>query len=193
MVNEFHNLEILCVPPQLVPPYGNPANQGCTLLGATPGSTVVDGEAYLHAQLEYSYSHLWRNIGIIIAFWVFFVLMTLFGLEQTLKAPKGGGTVHIYKKGAARKPSDEEAQQESDLHLEHKENSQMGTQQFAERGGLLSWDGVGYAINVNGKEKVLLTDISGYVKPGRMTALMGGITRGYWVNRQSLVLGRLRC
>src|SRR5208282_5063280 len=61
MVNEFHNLELLCTPPQLVPPYGSRVNQGCTLPGAVPGSTVVDGEAYLQAQLNYSYSHLWRN------------------------------------------------------------------------------------------------------------------------------------
>ena len=118
MVNEFHNLELLCVPPQLVPSYGNPANQGCTLPGAIPRSLVVDGETYLHAQLEYSYSHLWRNVAIILAFGAFFVSMTLFGLEKTLKAPKGGGTVKIYKKGAEWKPSDEEAQRESFIQLE---------------------------------------------------------------------------
>jgi len=55
----------------------------------------------------------------------------------------------------------------------------MGIQRFAERGGLLSWDRVGYTINVNEKEKVLLANISGYVKPGRMTALMVGISLCY--------------
>ena len=182
MVNEFHKLELLCVPPQLIPPYGNLANQGCALPGAVPGSTTVDGEAYLHAQLNYSYSHLWRNVGVIVAFWAFFVLMTLSGLEMTLKARKGGGTVNVYKKGPEGKPSDEEAQHEGFVHLEHKEHSHTGIPQFAERGGLLSWNNVGYAINVNGQKKVLLTDISGYVKPGRMTALMGGITPNYFVN-----------
>src|SRR5208282_6690876 len=88
MVNEFHNLELLCVPPQLVPPYGTPTNQGCTLPGAVAGSPIVNGEAYLQAQLKYSYSHLWRNVGIILAFWAFFVLMTLFGMEMTLKPRK---------------------------------------------------------------------------------------------------------
>jgi ATP-binding cassette, subfamily G (WHITE), member 2, SNQ2 len=179
MVNEFRNLPLLCVPPQLIPPYGNPENQGCTLPGAVPGSPVVDGEAYLHAQLEYSYSHLWRNVGIIIGFWAVFVLMTLFGLERTLKPSKGGGTVNIYQKGREWKPSDEEAQRESVIYLEQKDISLTGMQRFAESGGLLSWERVGYAINANRKEKVLLTDISGYVKPGRMTALMGGTTSRY--------------
>jgi len=105
--------------------------------------------------------------------------MTLFGLEKTLKAPKGGGTVKIYKKGAEWKPSDEEAQRESFIQLDRKENSQTGIQRFAERGGSLSWDRVGYTINANGKEKVLLANISGYIKPGRMTALMGGISPCY--------------
>jgi len=175
MVNEFHNLELLCVPPQLVPPYGSTANQGCTLPGAVPGSAYVDGEAYLSAQLGYSYSHLWRNVGIIIAFWMFFVLMTLVGLERTLKAPKGGGTVNVYRKGVEWKPSDEEAQRETVIPVQNKEDSKTGMQRLSEDGGLLSWDRVGYTIKANGKRKVLLTDISGYVKPGRMTALMGGI------------------
>jgi len=174
MVNEFHNLELLCVPPQLVPPYGNPENQGCILPGAVPGSTVVDGEAYLYAQLQYSYSHLWRNVGIIIAFWAFFGLMTLFGFERKLE-PSKAGTVDIYKRGKERKPSDEEAQRENIIQHERKEISQAGMQRFAQS-GLISWERVGYAIDANGKQKFLLTDISGYVKPGRMTALMGGIT-----------------
>ena len=186
MLNEFHNLELLCVPPQLVPPYGGPENQGCTLPGAVPGSATVSGEAYLKAQLGYSYSHLWRNIGIIFAFWAFCVFMTLFGLERTLKPPKGGGTVNIYKKGGAPesverlltwKPSDEEAQRETVTYSDQKETSRTepNMHRMKKTGGILTWTGVRYAIHAEGKQKVLLTDVMGYVKPGRMTALIGGI------------------
>src|SRR5579871_4991918 len=101
MVNEFHNLQITCVPPQLVPAYGTPANQGCSLPGSTAGSNIVSGDAYLQAQLTYSYSHLWRNVGILFAFWGFFVVMTLLGMEMILKPQQGGGNLNVYKKGGA--------------------------------------------------------------------------------------------
>lgn len=180
MVNEFHNLELLCLPPQLIPPYGDTANQGCTLPGAVAGSTTVHGEAYLEAQLQYSYSHLWRNVGIIFAFWAFFVLATLFGMEMTLKPSKGGGTVNIYKKGAAPKCmsvlQDEEAQIAESMIRSGREKGGV-VEEFngiAKSQTIFTWSGVRYVIQVKGGKKVLLEDVKGYVKPGRLTALMGG-------------------
>ena len=185
MVNEFHDLELRCVPPALIPPYGTSANQGCTLPGAVAGSTVVNGEAYVHAQLNYSYSHLWRNVGIIIAFWAFFVLMTLLGMEITLKPRKGGGDVNVYKKGAApiptqqilrdSAPTDEEAQKIDPLIVKKKAVDLPDSYGIAKSRTVLTWSGVRYVINVKGVKKTLLDDVMGYVKPGRLTALMGGI------------------
>jgi ATP-binding cassette, subfamily G (WHITE), member 2, PDR len=186
MVNEFHNLDLVCVTPQLVPPYGNPANQGCSLPGSIAGSHTVDGEAYLEAQLHYSYSHLWRNVGIILAFWAFFTLMTVVGMERTLKAPKGGGTMNIFKKGGAPKyvqqvlsgkvTGDEEAQR-GDLVIDNvKERPKMESQflGIAKTNGFFTWSGLRCVIQADATQKVLLDNVSGYVKPGRMTALMGG-------------------
>lgn len=188
MVNEFHNLELLCTPPQLVPPYGSHINQGCTLPGAVSGSSVVNGEAYLQAQLNYSYSHLWRNIGIIFAFWVFFVSMTLIGMEMTLKPPKGGGNVNVYKKGSApispqqllrgNAPTDEEAQQSEPVIQRGKERDYPAEEVsygIAKSHTVFTWSGVRYVINTKEDKKVLLDDVKGYVKPGRLTALLGGI------------------
>jgi hypothetical protein len=186
MVNEFHNLQLLCVPPQLIPPYGTPTNQGCTLPGAVAGSTFVNGEAYLQAQLHYSYSHLWRNVGIIVAFWAFFVLMTLFGMEMILKPHKGGGNVNVYKKGTGpistrqllrdAAPSDEEAQKVDLLIRKEKEHDHPVSYGIAKSLTVFTWSGVRYMIDVKGGKKVLLNDVMGYVKPGRMTALMGGMS-----------------
>jgi len=190
MVNEFHNLQITCVPPQLVPSYGSPANQGCTLPGSTAGSNIVSGDAYLQAQLTYSYSHLWRNVGIIFAFWGFFVVLTLLGMEMILKPHKGGGNVNVYKKGGAPKSvkkalednttvvTDEEAQREggvAELGREKMEKQDEELEGIAKSETVFTWSGVRYVIPVSGGKKVLLNDVQGYVKPGRLTALMGGI------------------
>ena len=182
MVNEFHNLNLTCVPPQVIPPYGNPANQGCTLPGATAGSTYVNGEAYLKAQLNYSYDHLWRNVAIVIAFWVFFVALTLIGLELRVSPQKGGGNVNVYKKGHVPKvdlkPGDEEAQKTGSQEVMRREGSEdadeNGEEGLAKSKTVFTWSGVKYVINVKGGKKALLNDIHGYVKPGRLTALMGG-------------------
>jgi ATP-binding cassette, subfamily G (WHITE), member 2, SNQ2 len=184
MVNEFNNLELTCTPPQLIPSYGTPANQGCTLAGAIAGSTVVDGEAYLHAQLGYSYSHLWRNVGIILAFWVFFVLLTLFGMELALKPGKGGGNVTIFKQGAISPlHDDEEAQRSRPIIQRNEDESEVD---LAKIHTVFTWSDVRYDIKVKGGKKVLLDDIKGYVKPGRLTALMGGKSSKHKAN------GRIR-
>lgn len=186
MVNEFHNLQLTCVPPNLVPPYGNPANQGCSLPGSTPGTTIVNGDAYLQAQLTYSYSHLWRNVGIVFAFWAFFVVATLFGMEMILKPHKGGGDVNVYRKGGAPESvvealeeskvvQDEERQQQDGAMREAKNEKQEDELQgIAKSETVFTWSGVNYTIPVKGGKRVLLSDVQGYVKPGRLTALMGG-------------------
>jgi ATP-binding cassette, subfamily G (WHITE), member 2, SNQ2 len=189
MVNEFNNLQLTCVPPQLVPVYGTPANQGCTLPGSTPGSTVVSGNAYLEAQLTYSYSHLWRNVGILFAFWGFFVVVTLFGMERILRPQKGGGNVNVYKKHHAP-PSvqkaledntavvtDEEAQRDdsaAELERQRSEKQKDQLQDIAKSETVFTWSNIRYIIPVSGGKKVLLNNVSGYVKPGRLTALLGG-------------------
>lgn len=90
MANEFYNLQIKCNPPYLVPPYGEPQFQSCALQGSQPGQTFVAGSDYIQVAFQYSRSHLWRNFGFIIAFFVFFVALTAFGME--IQQPnKGAG------------------------------------------------------------------------------------------------------
>lgn len=65
MVNEFHDAEYECV---TIVPSGGPysttgSNFACAVAGAVPGSTTVNGDAYLKAALDYEHSHLWRNVG----------------------------------------------------------------------------------------------------------------------------------
>jgi ATP-binding cassette subfamily G (WHITE) protein 2 (SNQ2) len=83
MANEFYNLEIQCVSPMLVPqgPLATSQYQSCTIQGSQPGSTVVNGADYIMTAYEYTRAHLWRNVGIIIGFWLFFVFVTAVGME----------------------------------------------------------------------------------------------------------------
>ncbi|CAK3958660.1 ABC drug exporter [Lecanosticta acicola] len=203
MSNEFYNLEIQCVSPNLVPvgPGATPEHQGCTIQGSTPGSAVVQGAEYIQVAYQYSRSHLWRNVGFICAFFVFFVALTAFGMEIQ-KPNKGGGAVTIYKRGQAPKsvesamqsggetddvekntpytatdavPSDADSSNEK---LERDRSSSEGVETVAKNETVFTWQKVNYTIPYQGNERKLLQDVQGYVRPGKLTALMGASGAG---------------
>jgi hypothetical protein len=66
-----------------------------------PGVASVTGDAYLDAALRFSKSHVWRNLGIIIAWWVAYLAAGCFFMENL---PMAGSTkgVTLYKPGKDR-------------------------------------------------------------------------------------------
>jgi ATP-binding cassette subfamily G (WHITE) protein 2 (PDR) len=77
MVNEFSGQEYSCS--AFVPAYPDATGlqRVCSTVGAEPGSSVVNGDAYINASFEYYASHRWRNFGIILAFAFFFLVTYL--------------------------------------------------------------------------------------------------------------------
>ena len=204
MANEFYNLEIQCVAPNLVPagPGVAPENQGCTIQGSTPGSAVVQGADYIQVAFQYSRSHLWRNVGFICAFFVFFLALTAVGMEIQ-KPNKGGGAVTIYKRGQAPKSveaamqtgeeaddieknkpdSKDAALSDSDrpddkLETEKSTSDSDAAETVAKNETVFTWQNVNYTIPYQGNERKLLQDVQGYVRPGKLTALMGASGAG---------------
>lgn len=63
MTNEFRTLNLECssLVPQ-GPGYENITleNQVCTVVGAVPGQTTVNGLRYLKLSFNYEWSHMWR-------------------------------------------------------------------------------------------------------------------------------------
>jgi ATP-binding cassette subfamily G (WHITE) protein 2 (SNQ2) len=194
MVNQFDTLEIQCVPPYLVPqgPNASAQYQSCTIQGSQPGQAVVSGAAYIDAAFAYSKAHLWRNIGILFAFWSFFVVLTMIGQEMQ-KPNAGGGAVTIFKRGQApasvqkamRKgstPLDEEKAAAADS--EQLDDTSRDSDSGPEVKGIhknetvFTWQNVNYTIPTSDGERRLLQDVQGYVRPGRLTALMGASGAG---------------
>ncbi|KAF9632782.1 ABC transporter-like protein [Lasiodiplodia theobromae] len=196
MANEFYNLEIECTAPYLVPqgPGVEPQYQTCALQGSQPGRTTVSGADYIAVAYDYSRSHLWRNFGIICAFFVFFVGLTALGMELQ-KPNKGGGSVTIYKRGqapasveremerASSEEGDEEKGRRQDGGAAGYEESGSGkseddTKGVAKNDTIFTWQDVNYTIPYEGGERKLLQNVQGYVKPGKLTALMGASGAG---------------
>ena len=192
MTNEFYNLELECVPPRLVPYGGNFPNQGCAIAGSTPGSTVVQGAAYLSESFTYTRGHLWRNLGFIIMFWLFFIFMTCIGTERQQPFAGGGGGI-LYKKGgvpkSVQKSLDGEkvedagalAQSEETGGSSSEEDSTHKMDNFEKSETTFTWQNVCYSVDDpanKGKTKLLLDHVSGWVRPGRLTCLVGASGAG---------------
>lgn len=195
MSNEFYNLEIQCVPPYIVPegPGATTQYQSCLLQGSQPGSTTVSGADYILTAFTYKRDHLWRDFGIIAGFWIFFVVLTMIGMELQ-KPNAGGGAVTIFKRGQAPKsvaqamdngniPEDEEKQLATagDEKLATEDSTSSNSELVkgvAKNDSIFTFTNVNYTIPYEKGERKLLNDVQGFVRPGKLTALMGSSGAG---------------
>ncbi|KAF9045205.1 P-loop containing nucleoside triphosphate hydrolase protein [Panaeolus papilionaceus] len=194
MTNEFHTLNGVCS--TLVP--SGPgydgislSNQVCTVVGAVPGEATVNGSEYLILSYEYYYKHLWRNFGILLAFGVFFLLCLLIFTEINTKGSSGGSVV-LFNRGSkselvehaaeqvsngkdeekgAKSTSPSEANDETKAQEVDKEAKEAISEQ-PKMTNVFSWQHLNHHVMLSG-EKQLLEDVSGYVAPGKLAALMG--------------------
>lgn len=191
ITNEFRNLNVPCA--SLIPAgpsYANvdPANQVCAISGARPGQTIINGLEYA----DYSFGYLWenrkRNAGIILAMFVFSV--TVYAVATEFQSdPSSAGGVMVFKKGTAAAAATTREKKTGadggDVEL-----GKGGTPETmsADRDAAIaeietskatfSWHHLNYEVLVKGKPRQLLCNVSGYVKPGSLVALMGASGAG---------------
>lgn len=191
MANEFYDLDIKCETPYIVPagPSARSGHQSCALQGSTPDQLTVQGSDYIKAAYTYTRAHLWRNFGILIAWLIFFVCLTMVGMEIQ-KPNKGGSSVTIFKRGEVPKavedamehnasPVDEETVEKPAHPGEVIEQGSSGkSPEIAKNTSIFTWQNVNYTIPYKNGQRELLQNVSGYVKPGRLTALMGASGAG---------------
>ncbi|KAK5044842.1 hypothetical protein LTR84_010380 [Exophiala bonariae] len=203
MANEFTGLIMECDGLNLVPQTrdASPQYQSCALAGSLPGVTDVDGARYILQSFTYSRSHLWRNFGFLWAFFLFFLALTCFGMEM-MKPNAGGAAMTVFKRGQVPKrveesiatggrekgfKDDEETGKQPQgtsggrEKISH-ESSESGkgdvTDQVAQNETVYTFRGINYTIPVEKGERKLLADVQGYVRPGKLTALMGASGAG---------------
>lgn len=204
MANEFAYLTLQCEPPYLVPqgPNARPQNQGCTLAGASPGSTSVSGAAYIQESFTYTRSHLWRNFGFLWAFFIFFVFLTALGMEH-MKPNVGGGAITVFKRGQVPKrveesiatggrakgdKQDEESGRRDPVangDAERTKSDEQITKEVAKNETVFTFQNINYTIPFEKGERKLLNDVQGYVRPGKLTALMGASGKFHFIQLTS--------
>ncbi|WVR04900.1 hypothetical protein IAU60_001912 [Kwoniella sp. DSM 27419] len=199
-INEFDGLELQCVPPQLGP-YGQGYGNGpaaCAIPGAQPGSTTLRGDAWANTALRFYKPHVWRNFGIVIALWLFFLALAAIAIER-LPAAGSNKAVLLYKRGGGGKfirkanqngngPRDEE-EGDAPMQVNEKPRSKSKDKDKAKgkdetvgdvhaENTVFTWKDLTYTVKAGGKDLTLLDKVNGYCKAGTLTALMGSSGAG---------------
>ncbi|CAK7235581.1 hypothetical protein SBRCBS47491_009341 [Sporothrix bragantina] len=181
MSNEFHGRMFPCA--QFIPPYGTGDSYICAAVGAVPGQQEVSGDAFLAGNYGYTYAHLWRNYGILIAFLIAFHVFYLAATEYN-QGGQSKAEALVFRPGhvpaAIRQKLDEEAAEKDGApgaaaNAVVAESAMPGfsAAHLPKQTDILMWKGLQYDIPVKEGTRRLLDDVNGWVKPGTLTALMG--------------------
>lgn len=176
--NQFHGRNFTCS--QFIPSYPTLTGDSfiCSVVGSVAGQTYVSGDAYIQAQYEYSYAHEWRNLGIMIGFWIFFLVLYLLASELN-SATSSKAEFLVFRRGHVpphlRNIDKNQGNSESiETVLVHKDAElDKDASSIPAQHDIFTWRNVCYDIPVKGGQRRLLDNVSGWVKPGTLTALMG--------------------
>jgi ABC-type multidrug transport system ATPase subunit len=182
MANEFHGREFTCS--QFIPAYPDLTGDQfiCNIRGSVAGRRTVSGDHFLASAFEYYYSHVWRNFGILLAF-LFGFMALYFIVVEINSETSSAAEVLVFRRGhvpsymqsmvkGKGKASDEE--QEASQKVASREEEEAGdVNALSPQTDVFTWKNVSYDIEIKGEPRRLLDEVSGYVKPGTLTALMG--------------------
>ncbi|KAM0257790.1 hypothetical protein ACHAPA_011586 [Fusarium lateritium] len=176
IANEFHGREFICS--AIVPSYPQLVGDSwiCSTVGAVAGQQTVSGDAFIETNYRYYYSHVWRNFGILLAFLVAFMIIYFVATElnsktaskaEVLVFQRGHVPSHL-QSGVDRSVTNEE------LGVPEKTGEgKDATAGLEPQTDVFTWRDVVYDIEIKGEPRRLLDNVTGWVKPGTLTALMG--------------------
>ncbi|KAJ5995548.1 hypothetical protein N7481_002525 [Penicillium waksmanii] len=175
MVNEFRNRDFPCS--SLVPSgegYENvdTINTICSTVSSTAGDLYISGEAYLETAYAYTNSHLWRNLGIVIAFMIFFMFVYLIATEYITEAASKG-EVLLFRRGRQPKAPTQDCETIADMNYREEEDSEGAGANIQRQTAIFQWQDLCYDIKIKNEDRRILDHVNGWVKPGSATALMG--------------------
>jgi hypothetical protein len=178
LASEMGNLDLACISPQYVPfgpSYTDSAFRSCTVAGSLPGGDSINGESYVELQYDASSGTIWRNFGIIVAFWIFWAFTAALGFEYNLSM--GTGAKVLFDRSSRMMQLAIESDPEKSIGSSSSSMSD-GKENVSAGETIFTFENIDYFVHHEGKEKQLLQHVSGYVKPGQLVALMGSSGAG---------------
>jgi ABC-type multidrug transport system fused ATPase/permease subunit len=188
MAAEFHNTNFTCSPESIVPSganYTNIAYQTCGYAGSQVGTTIVNGDDYLAAQYGFTFGHVWRNFGILCLFTVVYVACTCWLSEIMEWEPDSAGPIQ-YKKSRKSPRTNHKIIQDEESNAVQRDTKMVDLGNTSEKSGRaltgttssFTWDNLELFVQVGNETRKLLNGVSGYCKPGTLTALVGASGAG---------------
>lgn len=189
MIGEFHNADFTCAPGSVVPSgpgYSDVAYQTCGYAANRVGTTLINGDNYLSAQYGFHSIHLWRNFGILCLFLIGFTLINCWLNETMDWKPESAGPIQYVKRKGTKQQQGQSAQDEESAPVDVEVNpptypgnaGDQTVQYLSGNKSSFSWDNLELDLQVGKDSKRLLDGVSGYCKPGTMTALVGSSGAG---------------
>ncbi|KAB8201223.1 P-loop containing nucleoside triphosphate hydrolase protein [Aspergillus parasiticus] len=180
-LNEIGTSSYQCSAGDIVPrgsAYNETSYQACAVSGSVAGELSLSGRLYLMAEYGFKQAHLWRNVGINAAFFVFFSVVVMIGMERFRNAAEHMSTI-FYRRlpswvsASASRSADIE---EPPIVNETKDSKPSSNHDVKAIGRLettqsvFAWQELSLQLD---DDKRLLHEVSGWLQPGKMTALMG--------------------
>ena len=182
LVNELHGQSYACS--SFVPSYTQFGSTTfvCAARGAVDGEATVSGDAFLQSSYQYSYSHLWRNLGFLFAFLVFFLVTYICACELDASTDNSA-EVLVYRTGHVPEAVQNAEKSRNDVETQSSEKDANGggdgqpdpraMDAIVTQRDVFAWRNLTYDIEIKGNPRRLLDEVSGWVKPGVLTTLMG--------------------
>lgn len=195
LATEFKNSIIDCTDSNLIPTgpgYSNSNHQSCAGVGgAVQGEISLTGDQYLNS-LSYSTSHIWRNFGILWAWWILFVAATVILTTRWQDSSDSGSSLLIPHEKRKHFVSHADEESQSMQHQEKRSAEEMdantnpdgrdeissGNAELTPSTSVFTWKNLTYTVKTPTGDRVLLDNIQGWVKPGMLGALMGSSGAG---------------
>ncbi|GMM31117.1 ATP-binding cassette transporter [Martiniozyma asiatica (nom. inval.)] len=189
---QFKDLRMPCSPFALIPTGPSYSsvdpllNQVCGFVGAADskilydGANDVNGDIYLSLAFQYTFSHAWRNFGLLFAFIIGYMVVNCIVVE-VFNPIQSSSDQLLFIKGATLS-----ADILKELNIESEDleaggedlpgnldTAQSASDQKLGSNDIFMWKNVDYVVPYAGEQRKLLDNVQGYVLPGTMTALMG--------------------
>lgn len=133
----------------------------------------------MQTSFQYSYSQIWRNLGILIAFYVFFLTTYLVATELN-SSSSSTAEVLLFRRGkqipqktTAIASKNDQQQGALATGTSPDEKSKQTDSSGTAGKDIFTWRNVTFDIHIKDEPRRLLDNVSGWVKPGTLTALMG--------------------
>ncbi|OQE13583.1 hypothetical protein PENFLA_c046G04191 [Penicillium flavigenum] len=137
----------------------------CSQKGAVAGQDFIDGDTYINTTYEYYSPHLWRNFGILCAFFVVFLVLYIF-CSELIRAKPSKGEVLVFPRGKIpafvknfRKEDPEEviASEKGAVASEPRDSTATIVRQTS----VFHWENVCYDIKIKGTKRRILDSVDG--------------------------------